>query len=294
MISTTGRRPVIAAPTPIPVNPGSEIGVSITRSLPNSSTNPDNTLKGVPASATSSPIMHTRGSRRISSASASRIASPKVSSRTLVWVAVSGIDVRLRRIRELLLHEPISQNLDGIALGGPSLLFLLGAIVFAIDIAHVVPAIAVSVAQQKCRACARPRALDKSRCRRMHRADVLPVYAFRRQTKSPRTSQNVAGGRLRVVRIFVVHIVLADVNHWQFPELRHVHDFVEDSLPQRALAKKADTNSAIPELLGRKCRAGGDTRAAADDRVGPKISCSRIGNVHRSAFAPAVAGLFAE
>src|SRR5256712_13016894 len=207
MISTTGRRPVIAAPTPIPVNPGSEIGVSITRSLPNSSTNPDKSLKDVPASATSSPIMHTRGSRRISSASASRIASPKVNSRTVVWVAVSGIDVllhlldrrirrgngefhrgidlrldlglnpfQLRRIGELLFDEPISQNVDGIALGGPSLFFLLGAIVFAIDVAHVVPAISVSVAEQKCRACARPCPLHKPRGRRMHCADVLPVH----------------------------------------------------------------------------------------------------------------------
>ena len=33
MMSTTGRSPVIAAPTPMPVNPGSEIGVSITRDL---------------------------------------------------------------------------------------------------------------------------------------------------------------------------------------------------------------------------------------------------------------------
>ena len=33
MMSTTGRSPVIAAPTPMPVNPGSEIGVSITRCL---------------------------------------------------------------------------------------------------------------------------------------------------------------------------------------------------------------------------------------------------------------------
>src|SRR5437899_12138603 len=89
MMSTTGRKPVIAAPTPIPVNPASEIGVSSTRSDPNSSPRPDNTLNGVPASATSSPKMHTRGSRRISSASASRTACANVSSR----IAVSGINV---------------------------------------------------------------------------------------------------------------------------------------------------------------------------------------------------------
>src|ERR1700674_5694278 len=88
MISTTGRSPVIAAPTPIPVKPGSDIGVSTTRSLPNSSTSPDNTLNGVPASATSSPRTQTRESRRISSAN--------VNSRT--GDSVSGIHVLFRLV----------------------------------------------------------------------------------------------------------------------------------------------------------------------------------------------------
>src|SRR5579871_2512480 len=55
IMSAMGRMPVIAAPTATPVNPASEIGVSITRFVPNSSTNPESTLNGVPASATSSP-----------------------------------------------------------------------------------------------------------------------------------------------------------------------------------------------------------------------------------------------
>ena len=71
MMSTTGRIPVIAAPSPIPVMPASEMGESSTRSGPNSSTSPDVTLNGVPASATSSPMRKTAGSRRSSSASAS-------------------------------------------------------------------------------------------------------------------------------------------------------------------------------------------------------------------------------
>src|SRR5437660_3456238 len=226
MISTTGRSPVMAAPTPMPVKPGSEIGVSITRSLPNSSTRPDRTLKGVPASATSSPMMQTRESRRISSASASRMASPNVSSRTVVWVAVSGIDVllrlvdsgigrgdgefhsgihlrfdlglnffKLRRIRQLLPDEPIAENIDGITLGGPALFFLLGPIVFAIDVAHVMAAIAVGVAQHKCRTCAGPRPFDKPRSQGVHGADVLPIHAFRRQAESRRSCQDVAGSR---------------------------------------------------------------------------------------------------
>ncbi len=44
MISTTGRSPSIAAPTPAPTKPSSEIGVSRTRSGPNSSSRPAETL----------------------------------------------------------------------------------------------------------------------------------------------------------------------------------------------------------------------------------------------------------
>ena len=46
MISTTGRSPSIAAPTPAPTKPSSEIGVSRTRSGPNSSSRPCGHLVG--------------------------------------------------------------------------------------------------------------------------------------------------------------------------------------------------------------------------------------------------------
>src|ERR1700674_3028135 len=156
MMSTTGRKPVMAAPTPTPVNPASEIGVSTTRAAPNPSTSPDSTLNGVPASATSSPKMHTRESRRISSASASRTACANVSS----LVATSGINVlvhlvccRIRRgdrklhrrlhfrshffldflqlslIRKLLFHKPLRKVLDRIPRRLPLLLFLLRTVI---------------------------------------------------------------------------------------------------------------------------------------------------------------------
>ena len=44
MNSTIGRKPLAAAPTPIPPKPNSAIGVSITRSGPNSSSIPCETL----------------------------------------------------------------------------------------------------------------------------------------------------------------------------------------------------------------------------------------------------------
>src|SRR5438132_5831583 len=160
MMSTIGRRPAIAAPTPRPLNPASEIGVSMMRSLPNSSTRPVSTLNVVPASATSSPIRTTVGSRRISSAIASRIASPKEIS--LTGAAVSSIDVlvdficvRIRRadreldggvhfldelalngvelnaIGDAVRHEPLAVQRDRVARGDPLLLFFFRAIVRA-------------------------------------------------------------------------------------------------------------------------------------------------------------------
>src|SRR5207248_63432 len=110
MMSTTGRIPVIAAPSASPVMPGSEIGESITRSGPNFSTRPDITLNGVPASATSSPITKTVGSRRSSSASASFTACAKVS----VLVSVLGEDIlgHLALVRERGVERERDARLD--------------------------------------------------------------------------------------------------------------------------------------------------------------------------------------
>ena len=67
MSSTTGRSPIIAAPTPAPTIVFSEIGVSRTRFSPNSSSSPSVTRKAPPNTPMSSPIKTTRSSRRSSS-----------------------------------------------------------------------------------------------------------------------------------------------------------------------------------------------------------------------------------
>src|SRR5947207_11866309 len=193
MMSTTGRMPAMAAPTANPVNPASEIGVSTTRSLPNSSTRPFTTLKGVPASATSSPKSTTLGSRRISSLSASRIASPKESSRPAA--TVSGIDILVnaprvgigrvlreldggihfsghfpldaiqhRLIRQTFRHKPCLVQRYGIAVRHPTLLFVFRPVVFARDVADMVAAKPVRVQQQKPGAVAAALASHHSRC----------------------------------------------------------------------------------------------------------------------------------
>ena len=75
MSSTTGRSPVMAAPTPMPTIVFSEIGVSRTRFSPNSSSSPAVTLKAPLKTPMSSPMSMTLSSRSISSRSASLSAS---------------------------------------------------------------------------------------------------------------------------------------------------------------------------------------------------------------------------
>src|SRR5208282_2583941 len=173
MMSTTGRMPVIAAPTATPVKPASEIGVSTIRPAPNSSTSPERTLNGVPASATSSPKMHTRESRRISWASASLTACAKVSSRSGIDVLIDLFDAGIRRrdgelyrrlhlrvrvrrnlfqragIGMALSNQPMRVQFDGVALVLPLLFFLLRAVILAIDVPDVMTTVAIGIALQK-------------------------------------------------------------------------------------------------------------------------------------------------
>ena len=73
--STTGRRPSMAAAVAAPTNPLSLIGVSMTRSAPNSSMNPRVILNAPPKTPMSSPSRITFESRRISSRKPAEIAS---------------------------------------------------------------------------------------------------------------------------------------------------------------------------------------------------------------------------
>src|SRR5215470_8264122 len=329
MMSTTGRIPVMAAPTAIPVKPASEIGVSITRSVPNSSTKPESTLKGVPASATSSPRIQTRGSRRISSANASRTACAKVNSRLAgagVDVTTSGINIllgffwlrkwssqgELHRfldlranlglnfvqpggIGESFFDQPGSQSLDRIAIALPVLLFFFRTVIIAIDVADMMACVAIGIAKEKRRAIAFPRLIHKLPGNRINSTHVLPInLRHARDSKCNGTRLDVAGSCLRIVCVLVVEVVFTDVNHGKLPELRQIHGLVEHPLSERALAEEADGNTAIAQMLRRKRRASCDTNAAAHDGVRPQIASIGIGDVHRSTFASAITSLFAE
>src|SRR5687768_17039034 len=163
------------------------MGVSMMRSVPNSCTSPTSVLKGWPASATSSPIRKTRGSRRISSAIASRTASPYVSSRSatsgvdifvdLAQLGVgrghrelhAGVDLRFHvgddpledaGIRELLCREAAGEGQERVVHGHP-LTLLFPRAVLAVHVADVVAVVTIGLALQEGRPLAAARALHE-------------------------------------------------------------------------------------------------------------------------------------
>src|SRR5271156_549871 len=320
MMSTTGRSPVIAAPTASPVNPASEIGVSSTRSLPNSSNNPERTLKGVPASATSSPIMQTVESRRISSASASRIACANVSSRSsCAWALFSRIhilghfiDSRIRccdrkincflhrglkfswnliqcgSIGEFLVNQPFPKIRDRIPLSLPHLLFLLRAVIFAVDVADVMSVIAISIAEQEAGAVAAARAIHQPPSAVMNGAHVLTINARSFQTERGRAHQNVPRRSLREMGVFRIEIILANIDHRKLEKLCKIHHFIQHTLTERAFPEETYCHATVSKSASRKCRACCNAGATAYNRVRSQVPRGRVCNVHGPAFALAV------
>ena len=69
---------------------------------------------------------------------------------------------------------------------------------------------------------------------------------------------------------------------------------MERALVRGAVAEEAGRYFATPTDLSRQSRAGGDRQAGADDAVGTQDADAEVGDVHRPAFAFAVAGLLAE
>src|SRR3972149_4174780 len=210
MMSTTGCMPVMAAPSPMPVIPASEIGESITLSGPNSSTSPLRTLNGVPAPATSSPMMKTRGSRRISSAKASLIACARVSARTPTAWPTSGIDLLIHfalvricgsqgelhggsdlspdigldlsqdcLVRLTTIEQPGGHQLQWILLRPPGLLLFFAAVIGPIDITHMMAEEAIGVAQEECRPLSAPGAGDPSASRGLNPINAPTFAALR-------------------------------------------------------------------------------------------------------------------
>src|SRR5579871_58282 len=114
----------------------------------------------------------------------------------------------------------------------------------------------------------------------MHGLYILAIYRTCLNSKSPGAAKNCAGCGLAEMRVFVVEIVLSNVDDQKLPQLRQVHDLVERSLTERAFAEEANGYASVAEMFGGKGRSRGNPDAAADDCVCPEISRSRVGYMH--------------
>src|SRR5258708_38447825 len=128
----------------------------------------------------------------------------------------------------------------------------------------------------------------------MYRAHVLSVHSHGFDTECRSPAENSARRGLLIVRVLVVLIVFADVNHGQLPQLRQIHHFVERSLTESPFSEEANCYAIRAESLRGKSGSRGDAHAAANNRVCAKITGCGIGDVHRSALAPAVARFFSQ
>src|SRR5271165_2114505 len=100
------------------------------------------------------------------------------------------------------------------------LLFLLGPVVLAIDVADMMAAIAVGVGLQESWTTAGARALYQPRCHFVDRAHILTVNGSGFESKRSGAAENGSRRCLRKMRVLVVHVVFADVDYRQLPQLR--------------------------------------------------------------------------
>ncbi len=123
-------------------------------------------------------------------------------------------------ISQLLLDQPIPQIEDRIPLSLPGLLFLLRAVVFAVDVTDVMAVVAVCVAEKERRTVTAAGALHQSLCDAVDRAHILSIDGGGFQAEGSRPHQDVSRRRFGVVRVFRVKIVLANVDHRKLEKLR--------------------------------------------------------------------------
>src|SRR4029079_11521259 len=324
MISATGSRPSIAAPTAAPTIAASEIGVSSTRSWPyfvdSPAVGPD-----APGSAMSSPSRNTRSSARSawSSArfSASRIVisfssmclpSDRVGDRGRVHVPVEfldrgGVGAHDRLQRHFDLGERTFVDAAQLVVGAdtrvdqlPSeprhgirrdgrLQLILRAVRH--PVAEVVAAEAKRHTLEESGAITSARPGQRRGERIRHGQWVVAVDANTRHAVAGRPVGDVLElHRVHGWRHLRVLVVLAHEDHRQVPERCHVRRLVEGPGVCCAVAEADTGDPGEPLALGGHCEPDGHGRTSADDPGREHHTRLRLGDVHRAALAAAPPG----
>src|SRR6266567_7965029 len=158
----------------------------------------------------------------------------------------------------------------------------------------MVTMVAIGIAEQKSWPLALACPLDCSEGRRVDGPNVLTIYFFSRYAKSGGSGAYLTGSGFTVMCIFVVEVVLTYVDHRQLPQRRLVHDLIHDPLIDGPISKETDGYLVRMSHLAGHGSASGDTNATSNDRIGPQVASFLVSNVHRAAFAFAIARCFAQ
>src|SRR5437588_7473150 len=272
-------------------------GVSITRSGPKRACSPSVALKTPPLRPTSSPRTHTRGSRSISSARASRTAWTRVRSAIRVDVARQGAGVGIggslgqggRGIYLLLergadppvlgLAEPaqllqlVLEDRDRIVLGLGGQ--LPGIAVGALVVISRVGLEAQDLGLDQARAVAGPGASRRLRHRPIDGEEVVTRHRHPRDAVGRRSRGDAGSGHLeRLGNRDRPVVVLAEEDHRAAMDRGEVEALVEITLAGRALPEAHVAERALPLPFQAQSDAGGfgdlgTDRARADDHPAP-------------------------
>ena len=327
MISGTGRIPAMAEPIAAPMIPSSAIGVLRTRSSPCVVERPSVRWNTPPPaeSATSSPMMKTRGSLVMAWSRAWVMAARKVSCRRGGGVLAGLAAVRRRRGVHVLGDQgrigrrvgvghvvgvgdlgrdaglDVGQRgLVGLALldeprpeAGQRVVGLLGRQLVGV---HVLVLVAQHVAEgpeghalEQHRAVAPAGVVDRLAGGLVGGGRVHPVDldALHRVRRGAVDH----GGRLLGVGelgVLAVLVVLADEDDGQRPHRGHVERLVEGADVRRAVTEVADGDPAVALELRGQTEPDRDRQAATDDAGAEHQPVVGVGDVHRA--APALRG----
>src|SRR5579863_10344186 len=154
--------------------------------------------------------------------------------------------------------------------------------------------ITIGVAEHESWSLAPARVRHEALRRFIHSSHVLPIHGFAGNAKGGSSRAQVSSSRLRIMGVFVVLVVLTHINDGKLPQCRHVHDLVEYSLAQRAIAKEAYRHLLAAAHLDRHGSPGSNARASAYNGIRAQVAGILVSDMHRTTLALTVTSFLAQ
>src|SRR5258708_16208398 len=106
--------------------------------------------------------------------------------------------------------------------------------------------------------------------------------------KGFRPAAHLARRRLRKVGVFIIEVILADVDHRQLPQRSHIHGLVEHSLAKRPIAEETNRYLVTAAHFARHGSSGSNGGATSNDGVSAQVASILVGDMHRANLASTV------